>query len=357
MTSAGTAAPSPLRGMIELGTEFWNDSCALRELQEAVARGATGATSNPVIVASAVEADPERWLPVLRGLVRARPRATEDGTAWELIEALARAAARVLEPIHRASAGERGRLCVQVDPRLHRDARAMLAHALRLSSLAPNVAIKVPATQAGLQVLEELSAEGIAVNATVCFTVSQAAACAEAVERGRRRGGRLAPAYVTLMVGRLDDHLKRLAERDRPAVDPAFPDWAGIAVFKRARGVFQERGFASRLLVAAYRHERHWSQLIGPGIVQSIPYAWWTRFDASGLRPSPTLDAPVDPEVVSGLRRAFPDFRRAYERRGLEPGEFAGYGASLHTLEQFISGYRRVVESTRAEMFKSEPKP
>ena len=59
---------------------------------------------------------------------------------------------------------------------------------------------------------------------------------------------------ATIMIGRLDDWMKVLVERDGLAVHPDAPNWAGIAAFKRAYGIFRERGYRARLLAAAYRH-------------------------------------------------------------------------------------------------------
>src|SRR5258708_6804206 len=74
----------------ELGTDFWNDSCSLNELSEAVANGATGATSNPVIVFGAIKADPKTWNPVVDRFIKENPHATEDDIAWLVIEELGR---------------------------------------------------------------------------------------------------------------------------------------------------------------------------------------------------------------------------------------------------------------------------
>jgi transaldolase len=74
--------------------------------------------------------------------------------------------------------------------------------------------------------MEELTARGINVNATVSFSVPQALATAEALERGMDRALRAGPPrerlhpYVTIMVGRVDDHMKRVAERDSVPLEP-----------------------------------------------------------------------------------------------------------------------------------------
>ncbi len=145
----------------------------------------------------------------------------------------------------------------------------MIEQARHFDTLAPNVQIKFPATKAGIEAMEAVTEEGISVNATVSFTVPQALAVGEAVERAlakREAAGHdtssMAP-ICTIMIGRTDDWVKASNKRDGITVDPAAPEWAGIAVFKRAAALFEERGFRTRLLAAAYRHHLHWSELIG----------------------------------------------------------------------------------------------
>jgi transaldolase len=347
-----------MRETVDCGVEFWNDSCAPGELADAVAHGAEGATSNPVIVYGAIKADPKTWTPVLDAIVADRRTATEDDVAWELIEALGRKAAEILAPVHARTAGARGFLSMQVSPKLYRDPARMVEHGRRLAALAPNIAIKVPATEAGLAAAFELVSAGINVNATVSFSVPQAIAVAETFERAldrARTGGadmRALHPYATLMLGRLDDHLQRVMAKDGVSVDPGLLHRAGIAVFKRARQVFKERGYRATLLAAAYRHHLHWSELIGPGIVQSMPYAWWKQFEASDHPVRATLDEPMDPAVVTTLSRRFEDFRRAYEPDGLAPADFVRFGPSVHTLNQFIGGYHDLLALVRERMLR-----
>jgi transaldolase len=353
-----TLQATKMRLTTERGADFWNDSCAPSELEEAVQNGATGATSNPVIVGAAVKADLATWVPVIDGLIAEDTEAGEEEIAWKLIEAVGRKAAAVLEPVHRETRGAKGFLSMQVNPKLYRSPARMAEHGRRLAAVAPNVAIKVPATPAGIAAGAELVASGINVNATVSFTLPQAVAVAEAFEaaldQAKARGldmSRLHP-YVTLMVGRLDDHLQRVLTKEAVSIDPGYLHWAGIAVFKKARRLFAERSYRSTLLAAAYRHHLHWSQLIGRGVILSMPYAWWKQFEASDIEVADTLDRPVEPRIVDGLYARFADFRRAYDEGGLAPGEFVRYGASVHTLNQFISGYHDLLAFVRERMLR-----
>jgi transaldolase len=143
----------------------------------------------------------------------------------------------------------------------------------------------------------------------------------------------------TLMIGRLDDWLKVVAKKENISIDPAFMDWAGIAVLKKAYGLYKERGYRTRLLSAAFRHAGHWSETIGGDIVMTIPHAWQRKFNATDIEPTSRMDNPVDPAVISMLSEKFIDFRRAYAEDGMTVREFDSYGATVRTLRSFIASY------------------
>ena len=348
--------PSRMSQMTALGAEWWNDSGVPDELGEAVTLGAVGGTSNPVIVSQAVKAQPALCHPIIDRLISENPDDTEDDIAWKLIHTLAIDAASRLKPVYDRTRGAKGFLSAQVSPKYYRSKELMVEQATQLASLAPNIAIKAPATEIGIAAIEEMTARGIRINATVSFCVPQAIAVAQALERGLKRAraaGRDADSirpYNTLMIGRVDDHLKRIAEKEKIATTPGAIDWSGIAVFKNAHRIFQERGLPGTLLAAAYRHEGHWSQIIGREVLQTVPYAWWTKFNVSATAPSLTLDQSVDDGIVAELRKKFPDFVRAHDENGMAPREFLHYGATVHTLSQFLGGYTDLLTSVRARM-------
>jgi transaldolase len=351
---APAATDSPLRRMVEsTPTDYWNDSCATADLEYAVARGATGATSNPVIVGEVLKKEKDHWVPRLRELAAAHPRWSEVELSWALIEEMGVRGAAILEPVFVREKGRKGRLSLQTNPTHHADPDRMLEQGVHFASLAPNVQVKFPATAAGIEAIEEATARGIAINATVSFTVAQAIAVGEAVDRGLRRleaGGGDPSGFrpvCTLMIGRLDDWMKVLVERDDLPLDPDAANWAGIAAFKRAYGIYRERGYRTRLLAAAYRHRLHWTELVGGDVALTMPHAWQVRFNGSGIVPEPRIDVPVEPALVDDLLTRVPDFRRAYEPDGLAVDEFASYGATVRTLRSFISGYHDLQAAVR----------
>jgi transaldolase len=335
---------SPLQQMTQTTpTRLWNDSASIEELTYSMEHGAVGATCNPVIAVTVLKKEMATWRPRIESLLREMPTATEDAIGWRLVEELSVRAAELLEPIFAAEGGRNGRLSIQTDPRHFRNTAAIVEQAADFSRLAPNMIVKIPVTRAGIPAIEEATYRGISINATVCFTLPQCLAVAEALERGLQRreaeGKDIAPMgpVCTIMVGRLDDWLKVLLERDGLSVDPGYLEWAGVAVFKKTYGIFRERGYRVRLLSAAFRNHMHWSELIGADAVISPPYAWQKRFNASDIEVKPRIDDPVDPKVVAQLLTHFPDFRRAYSENGLAVEEFDHFGPTLRTLRQFIA--------------------
>jgi transaldolase len=238
-----------------------------------------------------------------------------------------------------------------------------VAQAVRFHALAPNMQVKIPVTRAGVLAIEEATYRGVNVNATVSFSVPQALAVAEAIERGlnRRVVEGLAVAGMapvcTIMVGRLDDWLHVLEKRDAIIETPGYADWAGIACLKRAYGIYQARGYRARLLVAAYRHHLHWSEHIGGDVILSMPYEWQLRYNASDIEVIDRFRDPVAPHIVDSLRRHFVDFRRAYEPDGMAVEEFDAFGPTVRTLRQFIGSYHELVALVRDFMLPDPDKP
>ena len=352
--ATASAYKSPLHQMTQsTPTCLWNDSASVRELSYCIEHGGVGATCNPVIVLDVLKKEIDAWKERIQSLITERPTANEGEIAWQLIREISVRAAALLKPIFDQQNGKNGRLSIQTDPRLFRNTRAIVEQATEFSQLAPNMIVKIPVTQAGIPAIEEATYWGVSINATVCFTVPQCIAVAEAVERGlkRREQERKEIATMgpvcTIMVGRLDDWLKVLFAKGSASIDPGLLEWAGVAVFKKAYHIFRQRGYRLRLLSAAFRNHMHWSEFIGGEVVISPPHAWQVRFNASDIEVRSRIDEPVENAVVEELSRTFLDFCRAYDENGLTHEEFDTFGPTRRTLRQFIAACHDLEELVR----------
>ena len=329
-------------------TDFWNDSCSVKELTYAIEHGAVGATSNPTIVYNVLKQELDLWEDRIHQLISENPDWSEVEITWKIFEEIGLKGAELLQPVFEREDGQKGRLSIQTNPANYRNAQAVAEQAVYFDSLAPNMQVKIPATQAGIKAIEEATYQGVNINATVSFTVPQTLAVAEAVERGLKRReaeGKtvedMSPV-CTIMVGRIDDWLKVAAKKEGIITTPGYMDWAGVAVMKKAYGIYNKRGYRTRLLAAAYRNHLHWSEFIGGDVILTIPYKWQLLFNQSDVEVKERMQDPVPAEIVDALYKQFEEFRKAYDEDGLSEAEFDTFGASVRTLRGFINSYHEL---------------
>lgn len=355
--SITTRYKSPLHQMaITTITDYWNDSCSIEELTYAIDRGAVGATSNPTIVLNVIKREMHLWRDRIPQIIRENPTLSEIEVTWKLFEEVTVKGAELLQPIFKRENGLKGRLSIQTDPAFYRNQEAIVKQAIHFGNLAPNMQVKIPVTSAGIKAIEEATTQGVNINATVCFSVAQALAVAEAVERGLKRRAEEGKdisnmnPVCTIMVGRTDDWIKAYAKREGILLRPGSMDWAGIACFKKAYELYKQHGYRARLLAAAYRHHLHWTEFVGGDVILTIPYEWQVLFNASGIEIVNRMEEPVPPEIIDTLYERIPEFRKAYDVDGLTLPEFDTYGATVRTLRSFIASFYDLVAIVREVM-------
>jgi transaldolase len=325
-----------LRWLInETPTLWWHDSGDPDELDRGLAHGASGVTTNPVLTSQALQAQPAYWRPRIGELSAAL---TPDEKVERLMQAVAVPTAKKLEPHYRSSDGAVGYVCAQVNPTEAGNRETMLDMARRFHTWAPNIAVKLPVTAAGLDVLEECVAGGITITATVSFTVPQVVAIAErhrlGSARARRAGIVPGHCFAVIMIGRLDDYLRDVAWDNRAVVSEADIRQAGLAVSKRAYEIYRTEEYEAVLLVAALRGTYHMTELAGARLIMSIHPKHQAMLLEPGVPREQRIDRPIDPGVIERLQ-TMPEFVRSYEPDGMKPEGFVSFGATQKTLSQF----------------------
>jgi transaldolase len=217
----------------------------------------------------------------------------------------------------------------------------MVEQAKVLSSWAPNIVVKLPATRAGIRAYEECAALGINVAATVSFTVSQVLAVGEAAKRGTERAKAVGIAppltIAVLMVGRLDDYLRDIAQDRDLAITEEDIRQAGTACIKHAYALFQERGYDTFLMPAGCRGAYHITALAGAKMIMSISPKIQDELVSLGEQQFVTrIEEPVDPATLERLL-TLDEFERAYRADGMKDEEFITFGSTNRTIDQFIN--------------------
>ncbi len=214
-----------LQSLIASGTKLWLDSVDPQLVVSSRAVGATGATSNPVIVSDLINSG--RFDQQLDALIAAG--LNDEQIAWQMTDDLVRQAQDVFLPVWQESSGNDGYVSFEVDPLLEDEqlgpphqqrVRRYVELAQQWARGHKNRMIKVPATAAGLASLEDLAAAGLTLNVTLIFTLRQYQAARDAIWRGaqRRTDGldRFKSVY-SIFVSRVDvytaQHLSQLSAR------------------------------------------------------------------------------------------------------------------------------------------------
>jgi len=327
------------------GTAWWHDSAKPEEIACGIANGAVGVTTNPLLIKQALYGKANPWMQLLASMPKSM---VKEEKAEEIIRRITVKIAETLEPVHQRSLGQQGYVCAQVNPRFQGDSALMLKMARRLSKWAPNIAVKLPVTAAGLDTLEECLAEGMTVTATVSFSVAQVVAVAERCKAGLRRAAKngLKPGkcFAVIMVGRVDDYLRDVAHDRRANVEDADISLAGTAMVKRAYGIFKEKKYEAVLMPSGMRSAHHVTALSGGDMVLSIHPKIQDLLLELPAPFEPQIEQPVDVKAIKRLK-TIPEFSRAYEPDGMTPFEFISFGAVQRTLSQFVdAGWANIEE-------------
>ena len=322
---------------------WWNDSAVLSGMDQAIENGATGVTTNPPLVRRSLFAAPDFWRPYVQGAKGLKG----DEKIEEIIRSVTVEIAKKFEPIYKATNGTQGFVCAQVNPNFQGDADKMFEQGKRLTSWAPNIALKLPATAAGIEVMEEISALGRTTVGTVSFTTPQAVEIARrqqiGIERAKKAGIKPAAAFSVIMVGRIDDYLRDVAHDMRSNVKESDIIQAGTACIKRAHAICKERGYESCLMPAGMRGAYHAVALAGADMTMSIAANIQAMIEKETEHVE-HFSEPVSKDVIDRLM-TIPEFVRAYESDGLKPSEFIAFGTTQRTLSTFIeSGWTPIEE-------------
>jgi transaldolase len=227
---------SALASLIASGTKLWLDSIDPDLVRENRAAGATGATSNPVIISDLIRTgrfDEQLGQLLDQGL-------SDDEVAWKLTDQLVREAQAVFLPVWEQTKGNDGYVSFELDPLLE-DPQANIPQAERVrryvelakkwSAGHKNRMIKIPATPAGLEALEPVSAAGVTINVTLVFSPRQYHAAREAIWRGAQKRSELSrfKSVYSIFVSRVDIY----TEKHVPELSPAAQGMVGIVNAKQ----------------------------------------------------------------------------------------------------------------------------
>ncbi|MFF7791811.1 transaldolase [Streptomyces sp. NPDC007991] len=364
---------NPLNTLSDAGVSIWLDDLSRERLvsgslADLVARDrVVGVTTNPTIFDKAITGG-DAYDAQIQDLTA---RGVGVGEALRALTTTdVRWACDVLRPVHEATDGVDGRVSIEVDPRLAHDTAATIAEARALWWLVdrPNLFVKIPAARQGLPAITACLAEGISVNVTLIFSLARydevMDAFLDGMERARDAGRELTGigSVASFFVSRVDAEAD--ARLDKTGTAQA-AELRGRAAIANARLAYQhyERVFAAprwqalqeagahpqRPLWAstsvkdpAYPDTRYVTELVAPGVVNTMPEATLRAVADHGRVPADSVRAHYDDaqRVLDGLRAVGVDYDDLVQT--LEDEGVSKFDASWEQLsEQLAARLRR----------------
>ncbi|HEY1510917.1 MAG TPA: transaldolase [Solirubrobacteraceae bacterium] len=360
--------PTPLKLLTDHGQSPWIDFISREfvrdgDMQALIDDGIVGVTSNPTIFQGAI-AEGHAYDDQLREVLE------REDDPKEVFLALAREDIRdacdLLRPaFDRGDATRDGWVSLEVDPNLANDAEATMREAKRLQAMIdrPNLFVKIPGTESGLQAIEDTIAAGIPVNVTLLFSLQRHRAAAEAYIRGLRRlrddGGDLSTvaSVASFFVSRVDTEADR--RLDELGGHDELKGKLAIANAKLAYLTYKEvfaggdwgeleaaGASPQRCLWAStstknpeYRDVIYVEELIGPQTVNTMPRETIEKLQDHG-RVEPTLEQGIDDarrtlEQLAAAGIDYDDVVGVLEREGVEK-----FADSFKQLLEGVAGKR-----------------
>jgi len=323
-----------------------------------------GVTTNPPLSLAAFKDDPARWEKVAEKMVAANKHYDTEGLFWDLYKEVVKQGSDAYLPLFEATDHKEGYLSGQTDPRDAFDADKMLKQAFEIAKINPNVMVKVPGTAQGYEVIEELTANGIATNNTLTFVLPQLLDCAKSVMRGLERAKKNNVdlgnwrSVITHMEARYGDlgDLRGLGKEAGVEISEADVRTAELAIFKKAYKTCKERGYQSKMLSCSLRlgptidgvtHLWHLEEKAGASVVVTCPPPFIDEvinYDRAELISFKRDQILVDPpaEVLEKLLK-IEYFARAYDEDGYTRAEYNEHPALKKTYDAFSKATNEMV--------------
>ncbi|MDO8338093.1 MAG: transaldolase [Microcella sp.] len=308
---------TPTAQLSALGVSIWLDdlsrdrinSGALASLIEN--RDVVGVTTNPTIFAAAL-ATGTTYDAQVRDLAAAGVDVTD--AVFEITTDDVASACDIFAPIYASTAGQDGRVSIEVEPGLAHDAAGTIEQARQLWAKVdrPNAMIKIPATREGLEAITETIGAGISVNVTLIFSLERYREVIEAylagLEKARDAGIDLATIHsvASFFVSRVDTEIdKRLTAIGSPEA-LALKSKAGIANARLAYELFEQEFASARaqeLISAGANVQRPlWAStgVKDPALPDTLYVTELAVGSTVNTMPEKTLEATFDHGVIAG---------------------------------------------------------
>jgi len=333
-------------------TKMWINNVTPQEAEWAIAAGAMGCTQNPAYT----------WKMLTHEEGKAHALALLDETLKEsnddnqveciLQRKLVKGIAETFMSVHERTNGRHGYVSIQGDPIHEEDPRVIIEEGRRNRAMSPNIMIKIPATEAGLEAMGVLIEENTPLNATEIMGLAQVIDVCEMYHKITARTKKKPIMYYSLITGIYDEWLAKEVQAQGIEISPDILYQAGMVIAKKVYKFVHDRGYQLGFIGGGVRGLQHFTEMVGGDVC--ITMNWPGQADKLLELDQPVvarLFNPVQEHVLDELLAKLPAFRQAYMEDGLKPAEYEEYGPVRYFRDMFINAWKnslRLIRDRRA---------
>lgn len=326
-------------------TRFWINNPTIEQAKAAIAAGAVGCTTNPSYVSKLISS-PDDLADVRRTVDMLVPHVADDSQLASLVQRImVSRLSDLFMPMYESSEGRAGFVTIQGDPFAEEDAKSIIDEGLENRKIGPNITVKIPVTEPGIEAIASLVTLDIPTMATEVMGISQAVSICEAYNRASAASGKTPPFYVTHITGILDDHFKRVIKAQGLEISADAVKWAGLVIAKKQYALMLQRRYPGIMIGGGARKLEDFTELVGGDL--HITINWEGSADTLIEKDLPAvarIDAMPDSRIIDELLAKLPDFRRAYAADGMQPDEYFDFGGVELFRTSFMKGWTLLLD-------------
>ncbi|MEX0331022.1 MAG: transaldolase family protein [Puniceicoccaceae bacterium] len=324
-------------------TKMWCNNVTSEEAQMAIESGARGCTQNPAYT----------WKMLTHAKGKDNAMELLDATLSEseddnevlcsLQGKLISEIAKVFMPVWEESNGAHGYVSIQGDPIHEEDPQVIINEARRNREFSPNMMIKIPATEAGLEAMGVLIEENTPLNATEVMGMSQVVDLCEMYQKITAKTKTKPVMLVSLITGIYDEWLAMDVKEKGIAINPDILYQAGMVIAKKVYQVMHDRNYPLGFIGGGVRGLHHFTEMVGGDVNITMNWSDILKLMEADQPVVSRLFNPSQPAVLETLLDTLPQFRQAYFENGLKIEEYEEYGPVDFFRQSFIKAWNNAL--------------
>ncbi len=326
-------------------TKMWINNVTPREAELAIAAGAMGCTQNPSYTWKMLTHDEGK--DGAMALLDETLQESENDNEVECIlqRKLVKGIAEKFMAVYERTNGAHGYVSIQGDPIHEEDPDVIIEEGRRNRAMSPNIMIKIPATEAGLEAMGVLIEENTPLNATEVMGLSQVIDVCEMYNKITARTRNKPIMYFSLITGIYDEWLGKEVKKLGIEINSDILYQAGMVIAKKVYRFVHDRGYQLGFIGGGVRGLQHFTEMVGGDVC--ITMNWQGQAEMLLELDQPVvarLFNPVQEHVLDELLTRVPPFRQAYMEDGLQVEDYETYGPVEYFRDMFISSWKNTLK-------------